>query len=705
MRNRRKTLFPFLLTASCLIFVFGNLTSQESAAEHFEKAFYYEDVQGDLQKAIELYEQILKQFPEAREIAAKAQLHIGLCYEKLGLEEAPKAYQKVVDDFPEQAEVVKIAKEKLSTFVRARAVIKKDDKEFRIRLVGQGSGMDDSGEISPDDKYLSCVDWETSDLAVIEIASGEMLRLTSKKDSTPDSPDSYEAPLSSVWAPDSKQVAYTWYGFHPDTCDLRIVGVDNKKPRILYRGDYYKDWVMPHDWSPDGKYILAGFLSEEGWKLGLISIKDSSIHHLITIQFVDSHAWEAKFSPDGQYLVYNQPQEENSSKSDISLLSKDGTQEIPLIKHPADDRLLGWAPDGKNILFISDRTGTWDAWTMPVSNGNPQGDPKLIRREIGLINPMGISRKGSFYYSTPGFKHDIFYASLDPITGKINDPAKKYPLSYEGHNTHPDLSPDGKYFVYVSGRGQRALCIYSLESGDERELSPKAKFRDFGYPRWIPDGHSILLYGDDIERGKGFYKVDIKTGNTSLIIEAPAWSPVATPDGKAVYYVKETSKEFFQIMKRDIKTGEEKELYRIPPYDNNTLGLSPDGKRLALMMRENEMMRGLKVLPVTGGEPVELCRFEKDHQVKYIGIAWSPDGRYIYFSKQKSNPQNGNWELWRIPSEGGEAQNLKLAMHRFMQPNIHPDGKQITFASWTMHEKVGGVWVMENFLPEIKDKK
>ena len=84
MKFGRKILIPFLLTASCLFFVFGNLTSQESAEEVFEKALYYEDIKGDLQKAISLYEQIMKQFPGNRRIAAKSQLHIGLCYEKLG---------------------------------------------------------------------------------------------------------------------------------------------------------------------------------------------------------------------------------------------------------------------------------------------------------------------------------------------------------------------------------------------------------------------------------------------------------------------------------------------------------------------------------------------------------------------------------------------------------------------------------------------
>ena len=671
----------------------------QSGEDLFQKALRLERNEGKLMEAIELYNRVVAE-GKKETIAAQAQLRIGLCFEKMGqksIQQAQEAFQKVLDNFPGHSETVRVAREKLSSLLTAEKAAEKDDKEFQIRLVEQG--LDNSGEISPDNKYLCCVDWETSNLAVRDMASGELLRLTSHERSASESPDVYEAPGGSVWAPDQKRIAYTWYGTKPLTCDLRIIGIDDKKPRILYHGNYYNDWVMPHDWSPDGRTILTGFLGEKGWKLGLLSVEDSSIRHLKTIPLVESHARYTQFSPDGQYIVYNHPQEKDSDKSDISLLSIEDKQEIPLVQHPADDRLMGCSPDGNWILFSSDRTGTWDAWLLPVSKGEPQGDPQLIRREIGLIGPMGISRKGSFYYSTPGFTTDIFYASIDPITGEVKEPAKKYPLSYEGHNHRPGLSPDGKNLVYVSDRAQRALCIYSLESGDEREISLKGRFRGFGRSRWTPDGRSILISGDEKERGRGWYKVDLQTGNTTLIVPHGSWSLAAAPDGKTVYYDKLTSKEFFQIMKRDIETGEEQELYRIPPYDNNTLALSPDGRRLALMMRENETTRGLQVLPVAGGEPVTLCSFEKDRQVKYIHITWSPDGRYIYFSKQKPNG-DGIWELWRIPSEGGGAQNLKLAMHRFMDLNIHPDGSRITFASSTMHEKVGAVWVMENFLPK-----
>src|SRR4030067_2738492 len=109
--------------------------SQQTAGELFEKALYVEEGQGDLQKAIGLYQDIVKRFPEGAEDAAKATLHIGLCYEKLGLKEAEKAFQKVITDFPEQAEAVKLAREKLSLLPGARAALEKAAGRFRVRKV------------------------------------------------------------------------------------------------------------------------------------------------------------------------------------------------------------------------------------------------------------------------------------------------------------------------------------------------------------------------------------------------------------------------------------------------------------------------------------------------------------------------------------------------------------------------------------------
>jgi hypothetical protein len=66
---------------------------QQSAEQLFKTGLYEEEVGGDLQKAIGIYQDLLKRFPASRDVAAKAQLHIGLCYEKLGTTEAEKAFE------------------------------------------------------------------------------------------------------------------------------------------------------------------------------------------------------------------------------------------------------------------------------------------------------------------------------------------------------------------------------------------------------------------------------------------------------------------------------------------------------------------------------------------------------------------------------------------------------------------------------------
>jgi tetratricopeptide (TPR) repeat protein len=182
MKNTKKILFTFFVSAFGLLLISNDVSSQQTAGELFEKALYMEEAKGDLQKAIDLYQKILKQFPENREVAAKAQLHIGLCYEKLGLKEAQNAFQKVVDNYPNQQQEVAIAREKLSKLVKlAEALDKVPHKPtFRkIRIPANPS----NGVLSPDGKRLAFISEER--LWVIPVAgnvepdlAGEPVTLT-----------------------------------------------------------------------------------------------------------------------------------------------------------------------------------------------------------------------------------------------------------------------------------------------------------------------------------------------------------------------------------------------------------------------------------------------------------------------------------------------------------------------------------------------
>jgi Tol biopolymer transport system component len=672
----------------------------------FQKALAKERGEGNLEEAISLYQKVVAETKD-ESLAAKAQFRIGICYEKLGKEkakQAQEAFQKVISDYPGQREIVKMAQEKLSIFLRAQAALEKGDKEFQVRQVWTGKEVDGSGEISFDGKYLSFVD-PTGNLAIREMATGKNRHLTHH-----DWEESDAFAETSVWSPDGKKLAYIWWDNVRDQAEAHIIGLDGSEPRRLHQVDYYKGWVEMADWSPDGKNILA-FL-----QLGLISIKDSPIQILKTFDAVHPISTKAKFSPDGRYIVYEFPQKEEFRKKDISLISSDGMKEIPLIAHPADDYLLGWSPDGKWILFSSDRTGTRDAWIIQVLEGKPQGDPQLVRRDIGIVVSLGFSQDGSFYYSTAGATWDIYSAKLDPETGSIIEQPKKDPLPYEGYNIYPDWSPDGKNLVYISlrepGNHPSILCLYSAESGRVREFDLKEKFFHFWKPHWCPDSRSILLLAKGFQSGSGIYKIDAQTGEATLLIPkkekesyGPVWSPVMSHDGKLIFYIHEnTSDKYYPVVVRDLETGKEEELLRNPPYDRNTIALSPEGQQLALLMREEENLRVLKVMSIKGGEPVELHRFGfKGSNI--IDIDWSPDGRYIYFSKRKPDPEGGERELWRVPAKGGKAENLGLTNSHFIQLSVHPDGERITFASRSGHTMPPEIWVMENFLPEEKKGK
>jgi len=709
MRNGRKILSILFLAAACLLFVFGNLLSQESAAEVFEKAFYYEDVQGDLQKAIELYEQILKQFPENREIAAKAQLHIGLCYEKLGLQEAPKAYQKVLDDFPEQKEAVKLAQEKLSVLRKVQSVIAKTEKEFNIRKAWAGPWADTTGAPSPDGRYLSFVDWMTGDLAIRDLATGKNRHLTDKGSWA----ESGEFALFSKWSPDGKKIVYNWLN-KEEFFELRIVALDSPKPQILYSVKE-KEYAHPFGWSPDGNNILALVTQVPNIsQIGLISVADGSFRVLK----ISNDDWANSlplftFSPDGKYIAYSFLQDESTQNRDIFLMSVDDKNETQLISHPMNDSLLGWSPDGKWILFTSNRTGTQDAWIIRVDETGPKGLPEIVKKNMGFIDPLGFVQNGAFYYGVDNQMTDIYSIQIDADTGKILSPPKKATQHYEGSNRSPAYSADGKFLAYFSRRGpgplsRNVLCIRDLQSGKEKEFNPEPK--NCNYPRWSPDGRFISFEGIDKATLRGIYRIDVHSGVVDLIVQAEhgivIYSHRWSKDGKSLFYTqsddpKTTGQIAFReshIYVHDIASGQDKILPGSPD-DAKDIDISPDGQWLVFANRGAKKV--LSVISTSGGEPRIFCSY--DHPgIRPIYPTWIAGGRYIVFAKVTSGEDEAveTWEIVRVPIEGGEPQKLGLEMTEFRHLSVHPDGEQIVFHSRGSTMRWPEVWIIENFLPK-----
>ena len=574
-----------------------------------------------------------------------------------------------------------------------------------MRQVWSDPDVDSCGEPSPDGRYLTYVDWETGDLAVYELATGKKRRLTNNSSSD----ESDDFALFSRWSPDGKQIVYDWYNNENKFVDLCIIGLDNSEPRILYSNKQVW-WAQTYDWSPDGKQILACFRIKDGpEQIVLVSVADGSVRVLKTFDLKWSWPQNMCFSPDGHYIVFSYQRKEDSPDHDICVMSADGSSDIPVVEHPANDFVLGWAPDGKNILFGSDRTGNYDLWRIQIADGKPQGNPKLVKSGVGPVVPLGFTRKGSFYYGVSQKGNDVYVAELDPQTGEILVPPKKAVKRFEGSNIDPYYSPDGKYLAYIS-RSRRhntylVSCIRSLETGKEREFSFNinliGNLIGATIPRWSPDCRSLLVRGRDKKNCGGIYQIDAQTGDVTNIVLSDVYGEVSfrscewSRDGKAIFYGRVNEDNLCQILVRDLETGTEKELYRSSSEFCFDISVSPDGKWLALgSSQSNNYLRFLKVMSATGGESRELYRFKKGEGV--LSITWTADGKYILFVRAIPRDQI---ELCRISADGGEPEKLGLEMLQIRSLSVHPDGRHIAFQSSGPSSKESEVWVMENFLP------
>ena len=504
------------------------------------------------------------------------------------------------------------------------------------------------------------------------------------------------------------KVAYDWFD-KDGSPDLRAVRLDGSAPRVLYSAK--GALAFPMDWSPDGKHILTLLVTPENtFEIALVSVADGSVR---VLKALDWFSLKVKFSPDGHYIAYDFPQQQDSDNRDIFLLTADGSREIHLVDHPANDQLLGWTPDGNHILFASDRSGSMSAWILRVADGKPQGSPELVKPDIGQAIPIGFTRSGSFYYGLAIGGSDLYTAEFDPATGRVVTQPQIATHRFVGSNSSPAWSTDGQYLAYISqnrpwfaAHRPEVISIRSLKTGEERDLSSKLSFI-WGPLRWSPDGRSILVSGKDRKLRHGLFLVDAQTSDVTPIlwwedseISKPAWFP----DGKRLLYSRgESGTRAESILVRDLGTGREKELYRSAiGVKIDDIALSPDGQQVALTMLEKETRSSvLKVLPVAEGEASELVRSKEPEMIVGDSLSWSSDSRYIVFGKGRAIGQVRKTQLLAISSRGGEPHALGLAMDSVREVSFHPDGHHLAFATSAGNDKVE-VWVMENFLPTLR---
>ena len=681
--------------------------SPRSADVQMKAAQQKAEVEGDLKAAIEAYHKVVAAANGNRALAAEALVRMAECYEKLGDAEARNVYERILRGYADQEEAVVRARARLGSAATAG-----QHKDITLRKVwdGQAAG-------TPAARVLTSVSADGRRLPYIGAEGAVNLHdVTSGTDRPLTVADQCGGPPAV--SRDGMQVAYERYcGTYGS--ELRLVNVQgNRVPasRLLYENADVAQ-ITPMDISPDKALIAVTLVRKDrSRQIGLVATGDGSLRVLKSVD------WRGPtrifFSPDGRRLAYDLPANDTSNQRDVFVLAVDGSREIPLVAHPANDVVMGWSPDGRHLLFASDRRGgTMGLWAQVVVDRETQGTPELIMESMNSAFSLGVTSSGALYLGKFAGDRDISVVPIDLATGKQTGPPVRPVQNFIGTNLEPAYSPDGRSLAYVSWRNNnpifgdpRVLAVRSLDTGETRELRPNLVY--FDQVSWAPDGHAFVTGGTDSKGRNGVFRIDARTGDVTPIVQVPfgfqSSFPQWSPSGNHIYYRVPLREDAINggvaFIERDLETGTERELAR---GNLGRISLSPDGRWVAAQRSDRSTRsQAIVLIPIAGGETRELYRATAPESlaVQFSGLPWTPDSDGLIVRKR---PAPNRMELWLVPIADAQPRKLDVDVSRWATGNrglisLSPDGQQIAFLNG---QQISEVWVLENFLPAQTPKR
>jgi Tol biopolymer transport system component len=374
-------------------------------------------------------------------------------------------------------------------------------------------------------------------------------------------------PTGRAWAPDSRHVVFA--SRRTGTWDLWVADVESGETRQLTH-DVRND--LGATWSPDGQWIA--FVSDRGgqWDVWVIPSAGGNAQRVTNDLAVEASG-TLGWSRDGRSLLYQNTEAEGA----LGVAAADGSAPRMLVTWPGYTIGTGptLSPDGKTVIFVSNRSGNLDLWSVPFAGGEPA--------------PFATS-----------------------------------PLD----ESQPRYSPDGSQVLFTSSRsGSDDLWVMPASGGDARRLTDWPSDENNGL--WSPDGSHIAFLSNHDGTGQDIWILPSSGGSPSRLtrfraaIAGVQWSP----DGRTLYAIETESNGTRRLYRVPIAGGTP---VRLPMAPHGIDGrLSPDGTLYASESYEGGFAF-IDVTPTAGGAPRRITR-RTERVFQNIG-AWSPDGSHIAVS-------------------------------------------------------------------------
>ncbi|MBN1224662.1 MAG: PD40 domain-containing protein [Candidatus Aminicenantes bacterium] len=370
------------------------------------------------------------------------------------------------------------------------------------------------------------------------------------------------------------------------------------------------------------------------------NIDGSEVRQLTTDEGVET---SPAFSPDGKWIAFSAQYDGNL---DVFLIPAEGGIPKRLTWHPTPDIVRGFAPDGKSVIFISNRdqgAGTGfpflQLFSVSVNGGFPE-NLKLPSAFFATFSPDG---KHIAYTPRPPayeeWKHyrggttsriwlidmsDYSVVQIPQPEGRCND-------------AHPMWLGDKIYFL-SDREGEFNLFVFDTKSEKIQQLT---SFKDFPIIDASASGTKILF-----EREGYLNLYDIQQGqSTKLTIGVAA--------------------DLQEVRPRYVKG---------PQYIRNG-DISPSGSRAVLEFRGE-----IITVPAEKGDPRNITETQGANERYPV---WSPDGKWIAYFGDAS----GEYELFIAPQDGkGKARTIKpIGSGFYYNPVWSPDSKKIAYRDYAQN--------------------